>query len=1193
MKNGLIVPVALFFAIAAFLFINVQYPAPSPRKHRGVQRPGRSGALEALDFWSRSRAYPNDDIPTDAYTRAYQAVAAERAHFGKGSRSTDRWEPIGPLNLQGRSLSVALNPLNPQTVYLGTASGGLWRSRTGGFGGDWIQVELGHPALGISAIAIDPTDTTIMYLGTGEVYKYLVSNGGLAVRTTRGSYGIGILKSTNAGLTWSKSLDWSYNQERGIQALKLNPLNPRTLWAATTEGIYKSIDAGTTWTNVLSVLLAQDVIIHSGDTNMVLVSCGNFRTFGTGIYRTTNGGLNWSPVGGFPFFSGKTLLAEYKSDPNRVFASVADSTTGIGSLWRTTNFGTNWTQVANSFTYDIFGVQGWYSHFVAVHPTDPSKLVHAAVDIVYSTNGGSSFLYSTGSYADHHGFAHHPTDPNVLYVVNDDGIYRSENFGASFTNVGAGLQTGQFYSGFSCSQQDSTIALVQSQDHIPGYRYTGSLMWDHTSAVDEVGWTAIDPTNDYFMYAINRFGQAIFASGDRGESFQYKAGFVGGSWNSPFVLAPSNPQILYVGNDYIFKSTDGANTWTTVNGANPLDVNPALSMAIARHSPDTVFVGTAPVYGRARVFRTTDGGDTWANVTGILPDRYPMDIAIDPSDSRIVYVAMGGFGPGRLFKSTDAGTNWINITGILPDVPTTAIAIDPLQTTNLYAGNDIGVFSSTDGGVTWADFSDGLPDAVIAADLTISPANRKLRIATHGNGAWQKKLLYEPASLRIVRSCSPVLPSPFRPDSTVDLLYCYRNTDIVTQEDTVGLDVRILDKTGSEIFYAEIRVCCLASGEERSYDLGTFTPPDTGFYQLQEIPFGLPDTVKRNFTVEYPASITRTSVFGFSSPYTDMTGGNPGPSGDDNTVSIRLPFTFTYDGLHYDSLTFSTNGWMEFGTADGLDPVLRLHRRENPSTGAGDNSQFLAGVFGGTENDLNKTISAWWDDLSTIAAVPGSTPPGEITYMTTGSIPDRIFIVQWKNIGAWYDDVGRDTRLNFQVKLYESSNVIDFHYGTIIAGQFQSSQGHIGASIGLKDVKGGSFHYYDVFQRSTGTIAFLRTDLSPLTDWPGPDSCLRLYGGSTSIMEGENLPTVYALHQNYPNPFNPTTSIGFNLPAAGHVQLTVFDITGRTVAIPANGWYAAGTYSIDLDASSFASGIYFYRLTSGRFHATRKMILVK
>src|SRR5208283_3468193 len=500
-------PVALLFLIL-FTSASILWYLRSREVARQHEPEERSGALGALNYWTAMRAYPNNDIPSTAYYRAYQLATAKRKEYERTISSSNIWEPIGPTNLHGRCISVAINPQNPNTIYLGTASGGLWRSFTGGLGGDWLQIPLGYPALGISSIVIDPLDTNTVYIGTGEVYRYQGAYGGLVVRTTRGSYGIGILKTTDAGATWTKSLDWSYNQERGIEKIEMNPLNHNTLYAATTEGIYKTVNAGGGWTNMYAEPMGEDIVINSLDTNKVMVSLSNF-SLDPFIVTSGDAGASWAPTPA-PSFSGKAMLCAYQKNPNIVYASIADSTTGVGGLWKTTDFGYSWNEVIDRTSDNLFGVpgsgQGWYSHFVIVHPTDSTLVIQNSVNVSKSTDGGVTFFNVGTGNADNHGYAIHPTNPNIVYFVNDDGIYLSTDLGSSYVSVGTGLQTGQLYNGFSCSASDSLMAIGQSQDHIPGYRYLGSPIWDHGSVSDESGWTAIDQTNDNIQYCVDRYG---------------------------------------------------------------------------------------------------------------------------------------------------------------------------------------------------------------------------------------------------------------------------------------------------------------------------------------------------------------------------------------------------------------------------------------------------------------------------------------------------------------------------------------------------------------------------------------------------------------------------------------------------------------------------------------------------------------
>ena len=185
------------------------------------------------------------------------------------------------------------------------------------------------------------------------------------------------------------------------------------------------------------------------------------------------------------------------------------------------------------------------------------------------------------------------------------------------------------------------------------------------------------------------------------------------------------------------KTTNGGSSWTLGNGGAQLDGNQILSIGVSSTSTDTIYVGTAPITSSAKLFRSTNGGTSFTNITGSLPDRYPDDIAVDPTNSKIVYTVFSGFGTSHLFKSTDAGNSWIDIGSSLPDVPSSAIVIDPNNTSNLFFGNDLGVYFSPDAGQTWFEYINGLPQASMILDLSIVRSSNRIRAVTHGNGIYE------------------------------------------------------------------------------------------------------------------------------------------------------------------------------------------------------------------------------------------------------------------------------------------------------------------------------------------------------------------------------------------------------------------------------------------------------------------------
>lgn len=760
--------VLLFVALLAGYAVLGRFDSRETKQAFHRSRPP-SGAMEALNFFSAARAYPNRIIPDQGFYRAFEFTRTALAKGNVQSLANSQWKLLGPQNIGGRTNAIAINPKNPNTIYVGAASGGLWRSFTGGVGAQaWEYVETGFPVLGVGAIVIDPADTNVIYVGTGEVYGYQDATGGVTVRTTRGSYGIGILKTTDGGATWSKSLDWSYHQRRGVQALALHPSDSRILYAGTTEGTFKSSDAGATWAQVHSVLMAMDVDINPRHPDTVFVACGNLGSPGAGVYRTRDGGEFWQKLGnGLPAnYTGKTVLAIHQANPQIMYADVANDFSGVG-LFRSNDGGTSWEQVSN---LNIAQYQGWYSHFVWVHPRHPDTVIVGGIDLWKSVDGGRTLRRKSNwaawyfgvvpvggpegppnySHADHHAVAEDPVNPEIIYFTNDGGVFRSTDGGETFAGLNGGYATTQFYQRFSNAGGDSALAIGGLQDNCTVV-YEGTPAWRRVLGGDGC-CTAIDPFNDNIMYGASQY-LGLYKSTNRGKENSWfgasngiirdtnTTGFV-----APYLVAPSNGNILYAATDRVYKSTNAAGQWLATNNNFPLDGNPVLCLAVSATNPDTVYATTAPVFSRASIFFSSNGGATWEDITAGLPDRYPMDLAVDPHDSRKVYVVFSGFGTSHLFRSHDAGLTWVDIGTGLPDVPSSAIAIDPQFPHHLYFGNDLGVYVSRDGGAHWQSWQNNMPTALVM-DLSVSPHNRALRAATHGNGVWERPLLGEPATV--------------------------------------------------------------------------------------------------------------------------------------------------------------------------------------------------------------------------------------------------------------------------------------------------------------------------------------------------------------------------------------------------------------------------------------------------------------
>lgn len=808
--------IIFFFLIISGVFWHFNY-----EKHGHTEL---AGARKSFAFFGQMRSYPESDIPETGILLAWEN---SKNLLNKTSMILPSWESIGPINVGGRTLAITLNPQNPNTIYAGSASGGLWRSKSGGVGPNaWEKINTGFPVLSVSSVAIAPDDSNVIYIGTGEVYGNDNTYPGITGdRSTRGSYGIGILKSLNGGLTWEKSMDWTLNQHRAVQMIKINQLRPATIWAATTEGTFRTNDAGDNWSLVHNVVMATDIEINPLDTNLVFIACGGMGSAGHGVYRTENNGIDWDKMllleESFNF-GGKVRLAMSLSQPQVVYASVGQSSGHILTeestatwLFRTLNDGDNWTLVS---TEDYSLYQGWYSHDVEAHPLNPDEIWAVGTHFwpMFSQDGGITLQRAdelgifqadsttvanelAGTWFDFHDIEYNLSNPDIIYFANDGGIYTTKDGGHTVINCNVGYQTTQFYNGTSSSFTDSSFILGGLQDN-GTLAYDGYDFWRKVYGGDG-SWTAINQSNNDSIFASRHWLDIVYSDNKGLDLAQIRPDVENSDVNfiTPFVLSPVDNKTLYAGSRFIHITDNTDNVWTIGNSGEPLDgENAIICMAVSEQDVNRLYVATSPNVSRAKIFRSDNGAENWIDITRELPDLFITDIAVNPNDDDNLYITFGGFGGSHVYKSSDAGTTWQNIGNTLPDLPTWAVIVSPFSANEIFVGNEIGVYHSSDAGLTWSLHMAGLPEAVLAMDFTISRSNGKLRLATHGNGFYES-MLPSFLSTNLEKGVQPIAfelsqnyPNPFNPITKIE--YILKNKAFVklTVFDLSGRIVRTL-----------------------------------------------------------------------------------------------------------------------------------------------------------------------------------------------------------------------------------------------------------------------------------------------------------------------------------------------------------------------------------------------------------------
>ena len=756
MKNKIYLCIALLGTISIICFYLPEQKY-KPTKNIKREKEERSVALDALQFMTASAAFPNKDIPATAYSKAmlwYQKNAPNTHKVESGTS----WQSMGPVNMGGRTIAIALDPVDTSIIWLGSAGGGLWKSTTGGIGTyAWTYVPLGFPVLGVSSIAINPTNNKEMYVGTGEVYSDSSYSQGIeAIRPTRGSYGMGLFKSSDGGITWTQSINWTYQQNRGIWDIVINPLNPKVIYAGTTEGVYKSNDAGAHWTKVLNEAMCMTLQMHKVDTNILLCGVGNYGSTVHGVYRTTNSGATWAAVTSglpAPTYQGRITFATCNNNNDTMYAHICDVYNSMG-IFRSIDKGQTW---AIQYSSDIASYQGWYAKGMVVQPhSNPDNILAAGVDIFQSLDGGLSFNQVSNMtsapnnymHSDVHNIIMNPKDSNMIYIITDGGLFRSNDFGNTYYECTGGYNTTQSYIG-SISSTDTTILLSGLQDnYVIKYNYTGPQTWFPVIGGDGC-YNAIDHINDATQYGAYQYLNVLI-SNNQGNSFNNTQILTNtgsatapnyAAFLAPYILCYSNTQYIYAGGQALQLSTDGGTTWNYM-GNNPVN-NGTYIMTIAASytNTDSIYFATAPnSTNNLGVFSSTNQGTTVTNISSGLPNRYPRRIAVKHHDSRELYIVFSGFGTGHVFKSSNAGASWTDISTSLPDMPFECITVDPIDPNFIYAGCDYGVFVSSNKGATWNTYDVGFPDATMVFDLIVSPSDHFLYAFTHGRGVFKRDL---------------------------------------------------------------------------------------------------------------------------------------------------------------------------------------------------------------------------------------------------------------------------------------------------------------------------------------------------------------------------------------------------------------------------------------------------------------------
>lgn len=783
------------------------------------------GAFPSEWAWQQ-RAYPYDKFDFEQLKDAVVQAQAMRIEARKMPASLSAtWVERGPTNIGARVSDIVIHPVDTDIIYAAISSGGVLKSTDAGV--TWAPISDDLPVLTLGAIALDPQDPDVIYLGTGEANAHSFS-----------WFGMGLYKSTDAGVTWEyKGLE----DTRYIARIVIDPMNSNRVWVAGTgalfgtnpeRGIYRSLDAGDTWDLVLSVTdstAGTDVAVDPQRPDTVYACMWErvrgltYRQSGgpsSGIYRSYDGGDTWQELtNGLPSGPdvGRMGISVCESQPEYLYAIYADDPGYFAGVYRSQDGGDSWTRTYDGNLDNLHSSFGWYFGQIRVDPGDRDHVFALGVPFFETQDGGNSW-YEVGSsmHVDHHALAFDPTDFSRIFNGNDGGIYYSLNSGATWYKS-YDQHTNQFYA-IEIDYQNPSRLYGGTQDNGTLRSITGDPD-DYERIFGGDGFYCnVDPTDSTSIYVEYQYGN-LFHSTDFASSWTEVMDGISSSdrrnWSTPVVMEPGDPQTLYYGTYRLYRTTNGGTMWNAIsgdltNGSAGGGFGTLTTIAVAPTDVDVIYVGTDD----SNVWVTDNGGGSWTNISATLPDRWVTRVAVDPGNENLAYATFSGLrwdeNIGYVYYTDDMGATWTDITGDLPAAPVNALVVDPGLTSRVIVGTDVGCFYCDGRDGNWLLTGTGMPPVPVF-DLKTHAPTRTVVAGTHGRSMYSLDLstLPDVASVK-PRDAMQVAtlenhPNPFGASTTVTFALAHAAEVSVEVYDLTGRRVKSLASGRREAGGHEVR----------------------------------------------------------------------------------------------------------------------------------------------------------------------------------------------------------------------------------------------------------------------------------------------------------------------------------------------------------------------------------------------------
>ena len=679
---------------------------------------------------------------------------------------------LGPTTMSGRITNFGVYEAEPRIYYVGTASGGVWKTENGGI--TMKPVFQYEHLSAIGDVAVNQKNPNDVWVGTGEENS-----------RNSTSWGNGIYHSTDGGKSWQHM---GLEKTRHISTILLDPKNPNTiyvgalghLWGTNPDrGVYKSTDGGKTWNKILFVNDKTgiiEMIMDPRDPNVIYAAAWErfrwpYRWASGGpssaLYKTTDGGKNWTKLTeGIPKGDiGRIGLSLMASKPDVLVATFEHATEG--GVYKSSNAGKSWTKL-NSINPRPF-----YFSVPRIDPVDENRIYLPAVNFHYSTDGGKTFgVLQANIHVDYHAMWINPKDNNHMIVGEDGGVGQTRDRGVTWEMIDS-LPVAQFYAVAADMRKPYWVyGGLQDNGSWGGptqtrFGFVGRHDWRFINGGDGFH-VQVDPTDWRIVYAESQGGAVARHNIETGERVSIRPRAPQGetyrfNWSSPIVLSPHNPHTVWFGGNKLFKSVDRGDNWIVASpdlttndpdkqnsraGVTPEDTgaerhSTIITISESERKAGVVWVGTDD----GQIQLTQDDGKTWTNVTDNLPAEVPdftwvSRVTASRYELGRAYVTLDGhrfndYNP-YVYVTEDFGKSWKKITTGLSEDDSAYVITEGRKNPNLLVlGTERGMYFSLDRGGSWTRFQkdNGFP-TVRVDDLLIHPRDLDLIVGTHGRSIW-------------------------------------------------------------------------------------------------------------------------------------------------------------------------------------------------------------------------------------------------------------------------------------------------------------------------------------------------------------------------------------------------------------------------------------------------------------------------